>query len=176
MKGVATDSLIPYQVSYKPRDYDSSPILVTGPSTFVYLKVKTRKKAENDGQNNYGEKEKKETMFEFEVVHSQINNLDEGRQLSDLYTCHAWDKRTNDLIVCTEKGEILICGNNGEYKQYFLGSPIPHTIEAILPLEEGFVVSTDGGLMLLKSDENDERQLLQIVLPKFQVEVLAFGH
>jgi hypothetical protein len=70
MKGVATDSLIPYQVSYKPRDYDSSPILVTGPSTFVYLKVKTRKKAENDGQNNYGEKEKKETMFEFEVVHS----------------------------------------------------------------------------------------------------------
>jgi hypothetical protein len=32
--------------------------------------VKTRKKAENDGQNNYGEKEKKETMFEFEVVHS----------------------------------------------------------------------------------------------------------
>jgi hypothetical protein len=70
MKGVATDSLIPYQVSYKPRDYDSSPILVTGPSTFVYLKVKTRKKADNDGQNNYGEKEKKETMFEFEVVHS----------------------------------------------------------------------------------------------------------
>ncbi len=70
MKGVATDSLIPYQVSYKPRDYDSSPILVTGPSTFVYLKVKTRKKADNDGQKHYDEKEKKETMFEFEVVHS----------------------------------------------------------------------------------------------------------
>lgn len=70
MKGVATDSLIPYQVSYKPRDYDSSPILVTGPSTFVYLKVKTRKKAEDDGKKQNDDKEKKESMFQFEVVHS----------------------------------------------------------------------------------------------------------
>lgn len=125
-------------------------------------KKKKKKKDDDDKKDS-------STPLEFETVHSQINNLDEGRKLSDQYTCHAWDKRTNDLIVCTVEGEILICGNNGEYKQYFLGSPKPHFIEAILPLEEGFVVSTDNGLMLLRSDGNDERQLIQTVLHLFPV-------
>jgi len=158
MRGSITDSLIPYQISYNPGDYSGSSILVTGPSTFVYLKVKTNE-----------EKEQKEIMFE--TVHSQINNMDEGRQLSDQYTCHAWDKHTSDLVVCTEQGEILICGNNGEYKQYFLGSPRPHMIEAILALDNGFVVSTESGLMLLRTDDSDERQLLNTVLPNVQVQI-----
>ena len=46
MRGAITDSLIPYQVSYNPGDYSGSSILVTGPSTFVYLKVKTNEEKE----------------------------------------------------------------------------------------------------------------------------------
>lgn len=81
---VVKDSLLPYQVSYKPHGHDSQSILVTGPSTFVYFKVKTRKKKEDDGmmkvegENNKEKKKKKDedekkestTPLEFETVHS----------------------------------------------------------------------------------------------------------
>lgn len=37
-------------------------------------------------------------------------------------------------------------------------------IEAILALENGFVLTTENGLMLLRTDDSDERQLLRTVL------------
>jgi hypothetical protein len=95
------DSPIPFQLSFNPInpiDLNCSKVLVTGPSTFVYLKMM---------RNEDGD-------FDFSVVHSQINNLDSGRNLSDQYTCHAWAGA--DLIVCTDQGEVLICGNDGEHK------------------------------------------------------------
>lgn len=108
---LAGQSTIPYQVSFNPFSQELIPNpLVTGPKTFVYLKVLANEEKE----------------LSFSIDHSQIHNLEEGRELSENYTCHAWCR--GDLIVCTERGEILICSSKGEYKQYFLGSPVPQHI------------------------------------------------
>jgi len=117
-------------------------ILVTGPGqTFVYLKYTTN--------------EDKEPMFNSD--HTQINNLEEGREISNNYTCHSWAMDTGLLIVCTDNGQILICDNNGEYKVFFLGSPVGEYIEAIIPISNGFLVAIDDKLMLLRSDNGDDR-------------------
>ena len=80
----------------------------------------------------------------FNLDHTQINNLEEGRQISDNYTCHSWAQDSGLLIVCTDNGQILICDNNGEYKVYFLCPPIIGTnIEAIHPISNGFVVAVE---------------------------------
>jgi hypothetical protein len=40
MRGLtATESQIPYQLSYNPMDLNCSKVLITGPSTYIYLKV-----------------------------------------------------------------------------------------------------------------------------------------
>lgn len=40
MKGLAAEgSTIPYQLSFNPFEMTNSSILVTGPSTYVYLKI-----------------------------------------------------------------------------------------------------------------------------------------
>jgi hypothetical protein len=69
IKGLGTEgSNIPYQLSYNPFDMSFSQILVTGPSTFVYLKVMASEESQ---------------QMTFNVVHSQLHNHDEGRKLSD---------------------------------------------------------------------------------------------
>ena len=91
-----------------------------------------------------------------------MNELEEGMQLSDLYTCHAWAKATGDLLVCTDGGEILICSNNGSYKSYYLGSPVPKSILTCLAHDSGFVIATEDDLMLLVT-EDDDRQPLRMI-------------
>jgi len=57
--------------------------------------------------------------------------MEEGREVSNNFTCHAWSQDTALLIVCTDNGEILIMENSGEYKTYVLESPVGNCIEAI---------------------------------------------
>lgn len=114
---------------------------------------KQSKKDKGDSNTN----EEKEPVFN--LVHTQINNLEEGRQLSDLYTCHAWDKNTGDLLVCTHGGEILMLSNNGEYKSYFLGSPVPKKIATCLSHDQGFVIATEDNLMLLVTEDDDRQPI-----------------
>ena len=153
--GVDGYDKIPFQLSYNPGDMTASSVLVTGPSTFVYLKIATN--------------EEKESVFN--LVHTQINNLEEGRQLSDLYTCHSW-ARTGDLLVCTNDGEILICSHNGEYKSYFLGSPVPKSIATCLSHDSGFVIATEDNLMLIVTEDDDRTPLRMVGSFSIQIRTL----
>lgn len=54
VKNMNGDAEIPYQLSYNPMDLSYNTMLITGPSTFVYLRL------------SKGE----ETEYEFNVVHS----------------------------------------------------------------------------------------------------------
>lgn len=67
---------------------------------------------------------------------------------------------------------MLLCGNDGAFKQYFLGSSFiePACIDSCLALDNGFCLSTEDGLVLLRIDEDsDERQPLRMVGDKIEV-------
>ena len=63
----------------------------------------------------------------------------------------------------------MICGNDGEHKQFFLNSPVPKYIEACLALEEGIVVSNEDGLMLMRNDDADDRQPFRIIYQNIEI-------
>ena len=69
-------------------------ILLTGPcNTFKYIK--------KDLDNNL--------VTEF----SQLANMEQGRKISQNFTCHAWSQATGHILVCTDNGEMIICENSG---------------------------------------------------------------
>lgn len=58
---------------------------------------------------------------EIEPSHTQLNNKDD--ELSSEFTCHCW---SNDgrIIVCTAKGEIMLCESTGEFNSFIPTSPV----------------------------------------------------
>ena len=107
-------------------------MLVTGPgNTFVYMK---QRKEEND------------TIFEHD--HSQINNIEQGRNISTNYTCHAWSQTTGMILICTDNGEIILCANNGEYKSYILDSPLGMRIDTCYSFSSGFVICAENKFLI----------------------------
>lgn len=71
-----------------------STVVVTGPQCFRYLRV-------NEGHNG------------FKICHEELKAKEASvKILSDHYTCHAWDQASK-LVVCTEKGEIMVCDYDG---------------------------------------------------------------
>lgn len=81
--------------------------------------------------------------------------MEEGREISNNFTCHAWSQDTALLIVCTDNGEILIMENSGEYKTYLLESPVGNCIEAIYSASKSFVVALGNSFMIFKSSMGD---------------------
>ena len=144
-----------FQVSFNPPPWDrtSSSVLVTGPqNTFVYLKHK-----------------QEESKSFFTQDHSQINNLEEGRNISTNFTCHQWSLETGMILVCTDNGEMILCANNGEYKSYILESPLSQTISAAYSFSTGFLVAVENSFIVFISDPSDERALLRKVGDKFSI-------
>ena len=135
----------PFQVSWNPADLNASTMLVTGPNnTYNYLKHK------RDPENN--------PILTHE--HSQINNLEAGRNISTNFTCHNWSKSTGMILVCTDAGEMILCQNNGAYKAYILNTPQPSSIECIYSFSSGFLLGVEGSLYVYKDDDGDQRALL----------------
>ena len=117
-------------ISWNPcvHDAQSGNVLVTGPqNTFKYL--------------NYKREEKGEVLT---IEHSQINYLEEGRQISSNFTAHDWGQANGYILVCTDNGEMMICENSGEYKAYVLGSPLGNNIECIKATENGFLIALEN--------------------------------
>ncbi len=135
-----------FQISYNPFDQSASTMLVTGPgNTFVYMKQ--RKEENND--------------YVFTQDHSQINNLEQGRDISTNFTCHSWSQTTGMILICTDNGEMLLCANNGEYKSYILDSPLGKCIDSIYSYSNGFLICAENQFMIFTSDDGDERALLK---------------
>ena len=83
-----------FEISFNPFDMEGHSILLTGPcNTFKYIK--------KDLDNNL--------VTEF----SQLANMEQGRKISQNFTCHAWSQATGHILVCTDNGEMIICENSG---------------------------------------------------------------
>jgi hypothetical protein len=72
--------------------------------------------------------------------------------------CHAWDEKTTFLVVCTDRGDMMILHNNGEFKSLCLEPPKPRIIEACYPLKEGFLITVDDNLLFYHSDDDDDQR------------------
>lgn len=70
--------------------------MVTGPATYKYYKV-------ND--------------TEFATDHSQLNNVDRSQDIIDTtnFPCHAWMSDTARIVLCSDRGDLILCENSGEY-------------------------------------------------------------
>lgn len=83
------------------------------------------------------------------IDHSQLNNVERGitGDAWSSFTCHAWMQDTARLIVCTERNEILVCENSGEYYTFVEkeNDPKMGSIRAIVPFNRGFVVGWSSG-------------------------------
>jgi hypothetical protein len=90
----AIPSQLAFQCSFNP--FDQNAVVVTGPNTYKYLKA---------------------NEAEFALDHSQLNNIDRVQHGGDYtnFTCHAWMLDTVMLVVCSEKGDIIVCENSGEF-------------------------------------------------------------
>ncbi len=118
---------MPFQCSFNP--FDPNAVIVTGPSTYKYLKIQDT---------------------EFVIDHSQLNNLDYGhmhhpKEGSLNYVCHAWMTDTARIVVCTEAGDIMVCENSGEFYTY-VERDERQKIKAIVPYGKGFVLGYGNGV------------------------------
>jgi len=72
-----------------------------------------------------------------------MNKKDEG--LSSEFTCHCW---SNDgrIIVCTSRGEIMLCESTGEFSAFIPSSPVDEcNIISICSYTRGFIVGGEDG-------------------------------
>jgi hypothetical protein len=124
-QGVLPTSL-PFQISFNP--FEENSVFVTGPNTYKYLKA---------------------SEAEFTIDHSQLNNIDRnyGYDFSS-FQCHAWMADSARLIVCTERGDIVVCENSGEFYCYVERDDRQreHRIKAIVPYNRGFVIGWSSGI------------------------------
>jgi len=112
-------------------------------------------------------KEENDTIFTQD--HSQINNLEQGRNISTNFTCHSWAR--SKILICTDNGEMLLCANNGEYKAYILDSPLGFSINTVYPFEAGFIVCAENNLLRFVWEEGDERAPLTLEGPRLPIQM-----
>jgi len=136
-----------FQITFNP--HDTSAIVVTGPNTYKYIRSKQPEGKEKD------------LKLVLKAEHTQINNMEESRNLSNNYTCHAWSEDTGRILVCTDNGEMIICENTGEFKAYVLQSPVGSSIDSIHAFSNGFFVCTGTKFFIFKSSMGDDRAPLR---------------
>jgi len=119
------------QMSWNPREPNC--ICFTGNGIFKYVRLM-------------------ETTFE--GIHSQMNGKD--AEISTNFTCHTWLKDGN-LAVCTDEGDVLILGTNGEYKLRLPGSPgTGFKITTIEASESEFYIGGVGGSIYVYEQDIDQ--------------------
>ena len=92
-----------FQLSFNPFDVEGHQMVLTGPNAiFKYVK--------KDLDNNLS------------VEFSGISSVETGRQISENYTCHAWSAQTGHILICTDKGEMVVC-EKGVFRAYLLDAP-----------------------------------------------------
>jgi cilia- and flagella-associated protein 57 len=130
-----------FQLSYNPFDVEGAAVLLTGPNnTFKYLR--------------------KNIDHEVTIEHTQINNMDQGKKISDNFTCHAWSKSTGHVLICTDAGEMIVCENSGQFKALINDAPITSgsgPIEAVISLDNGFLLATGFKFIVYRTAYVDER-------------------
>ena len=132
-----------FQVSFNPFDPEGNSFLLTGPcNTFKYIR--------KDQDNN------------LTIELTQIHEMDQGRKISNNFTCHAWSQSTGHVLVCTDNGEMIVCENNGQYKAYVLDSIQGTGINACIPLSNGFLIAQGPSFSIYRTSHVDERSPLKL--------------
>lgn len=93
-------------------------------------------------------------------THAQLIKKDQS-SFSTNYTCHAWVD--NHLIICTAKGEIMYCDNNGDFKMMLADSPgATFRIQNIAPnRQEGFFIADNNGRFQVFDTTSDPKSPFQ---------------
>jgi hypothetical protein len=60
--------------------------------------------------------------------------MDQGKKISENFTCHAWSKRNGQILICTDEGEMIVCENSGQFKALVSDCPKQGPIEAVIGL------------------------------------------
>jgi len=117
--------------SFNP--FDQFSLLVTGPNVYQLFKLKDT---------------------ELEPVHTQLNFRDPS--LSTNYTSHEYGKADGRIVMGTEKGQIIVCEANGEYRCCLEDSPFENfAIESIVPYSRGFVMGGPRGYIYIYEKSED---------------------
>lgn len=133
-----------FQISFNPFDVEGNSILLTGPcNTFKYI----RKDAEGNLNTEL----------------SQINAAEQGKKISQNFTCHAWSKSTGQILVCTDNGEMVICDNAGPFKAIVGDATQGNMIEACIAIEKGFLVVVGSVFYIYSSYDMDPRCPLKLL-------------
>ena len=94
------------------------------------------------------------------IDHSQLNNVDRGytsQETWSSFACHAWMQDTARLIVCTDKGEILVCENSGEYYT-FVEKVDSARIKCVTPYNRSFIIGWSNGMFTFYERYEDQNQ------------------
>ena len=115
--------------------------VVTGSKTYKYMKLEDK-------------------FHSFRAMHTQL--FPHGRDnISEEYTCHAWAKNTVQLVVGTDRGEILVCAMSGEFLIYVPDSPRGKRIDSIQPYSQGLVLGGEAGKIWVYKGSEDENQVYE---------------
>jgi len=82
--------------------------------------------------------------------------VQESKKISKHFTCHAWDKSTGYIIVCTDNGEMLVLQNSGLFKAFILESPLGKNIECIYPYAKGVIVAVADNFFFYHTETDDD--------------------
>ena len=107
-------------------------IAVTGPNTFRYISV-------TSGDH-------KISMIQNDLYARAPDDHD----VSTDYTCHVWTKDTNQLLVCTAEGDMLLCNHGGEFIRYIpdSGNHIsPNRIDSVTAYSRGIIAAGENGFI-----------------------------
>ena len=102
--------------------------------------------------------------------HNQLTKKD-PEKYSQNYTCHAWVQEF--LLVCTDRGEIMFCDHNADFKLMLIDSPGPSfSIQRILALKsEDFVIADQSGSFAYFEPTNELRNPFKLLKSNLPVSV-----
>jgi len=108
-------------------------VAVTGTDTFRYLSI-------TPGDHKIS------------MISSELGARDgrDDHEVSTDYTCHVWTKDTNQLLVCTAAGDMLLCNHGGEFIRYIPDSGMNimrHRIDSITAYSRGVIAAGEHGLI-----------------------------
>jgi hypothetical protein len=92
---------------------------------------------------------------------TQIHEMDQGRKISNNFTCHAWSSSTGHVLINTDNGEMIVCENNGQYKAFVLDCRQGTSIDACIPLSNGFLIAQGPLFSIYRTSHVDERSPLK---------------
>ena len=144
MQDFELKNCIPNQASFNPNHQADAQcaLLVLGQNCYKYFKL------QDNGQ-----------------LLQRTNQLTkkDPEKYSQNYTCHAWVQEF--LLVCTDRGEIMFCDQNADFKFMIVDSPGPSfSIQNILALKsEDFIIADSSGSFAYYEPTNEMRNPFKLL-------------